>query len=318
MRTLNYEDYGGIDAFKISETPVPEIADDEILIRVHAASINPFDWKLRNGMLRNFFDMEFPITPGRDGCGEIVSLGKTAEQNNDVLLQPGQLVSFISSRMQHGSMAEFAAVKAQDFIAPAPKDMTAQQCAALPLVGLSAWNALVDTAELQPGMKVLIHGGSGGVGSIGIQVARHIGAEIYATCSSANVGAVENLGATAIPYDSIDFTEAVSDCDIVLDTVGGEVHEKSYTVLKKGGCLVYLIAKPFNDLSGEFDVETRQAIILNRTENLRQVMDLADSGILIPNVSQSLPLTEFREAFQLAESGNAGGKVVLELRGPTP
>jgi NADPH:quinone reductase-like Zn-dependent oxidoreductase len=183
---------------------------------------------------------------------------------------------------------------------------------------LSAWNALVDTAELQPGMKVLIHGGSGGVGSIGIQVARHIGAEVYSTCSSANVVAVEDLGATAIPYDSVDFTKAVADCDIVLDTVGGEVHEKSYTVLKKGGCLVYLIAKPFNDISGEFEVETRQAIILNRTENLRQVMDLADLGILIPNVSQSLPLIEFREAFQLAESGNAGGKVVLELRGPNP
>jgi len=313
MRTLDYDDYGDIDAFQISEMPAPEIADDEILIRVHAASINPFDWKLRNGMLRNFFDVEFPITPGRDGCGEIVSLGKIAEQNNEALLQPGQRVSFISSRMQHGAMAEFAAVKAQDFIAPAPKDMTAQQCAALPLVGLSAWNALVDTAELQPGMKVLIHGGSGGVGTIAIQVARHIGAEVIATCSNANVGAVEDLGATAIPYDRVDFTKAVSDCDIVLDTVGGEVHEKSYRVLKKGGRLVYLIARPFNDVSGEFDVETRQAIILNRTENLRLVMDLAASGILSPNVGRSLPLAEFKEAFQLAESGNAAGKVVLTV-----
>ena len=313
MRALNYEFHGGIDVLQVSETPVPEAADDEVLIRVHAASINPFDWKLRNGMLRDFFDMEFPVTPGRDGCGEIVSIGRTAEQDHGAVLQSGQRVSFISSRMQQGAMAEFAAVKAQDFIAPAPKDLTAQQCAALPLVGLSAWNALVDTAGLQPGMKVLIHGGSGGVGSIAIQVARHIGAEIYATCNTANVAAVEDLGATAIPYDSVDFTEAVSDCDIVLDTVGGEVHEKSYTVLKKGGCLVYLIAKPFNDVSGNFEVETRQAIILNRTENLRQVMDLAQSAILMPNVSQSLPLIEFREAFQLVESGSAGGKVVLTI-----
>ena len=313
MRALNYECHGGIDALQVSETPVPEAADDEVLIRVHAASINPFDWKLRNGMLRDFFDMEFPVTPGRDGCGEIVSIGRAAEQDHGAVLQSGQRVSFISSRMQQGSMAEFAAVRAQDFIAPAPKDLAAQQCAALPLVGLSAWNALVDTAGLQPGMKVLIHGGSGGVGSIAIQVARHIGAEIYATCNTANVAAVEDLGATAIPYDSIDFTEAVSDCDIVLDTVGGEVHEKSYTVLKKGGCLIYLIAKPFNDVSGDFEVETRQAIILNRTENLRQVMDLAHGGILMPNVSQSLPLIEFREAFQLVESGSAGGKVVLTI-----
>ena len=313
MRALNYEYHGSIDVLQVSETPVPEAADDEVLIRVRAASINPFDWKLRNGMLRNFFDMEFPVTPGRDGCGEIVSIGRKAEQDHGAVLRSGQRVSFISSRMQQGAMAEFAAVKAQDFIAPAPKDLTAQQCAALPLVGLSAWNALVDTAELQPGMKVLIHGGSGGVGSIAIQVARHFGAEIYATCNTANVAAVEDLGATAIPYDSIDFTEAVSDCDIVLDTVGGEVHEKSYTVLKKGGCLVYLIAKPFNDVSGDFEVETRQAIILNRTENLQQVMDLAQSGILMPMVSQSMPLIEFRQAFQLVESGSAGGKVVLTI-----
>jgi len=313
MRALNYEDYGGIDTMQIGETPVPEIADDEILIRVHAASINPFDWKLRNGMLRNFFDVEFPITPGRDGCGEIVSLGKSAEQDDHNALQPGQRVSFISSRMQHGALAEFAAVKALDFVTPAPPDMTDQQCAALPLVGLSAWNALVDTAELQPGMQVLIHGGAGGVGSVAIQIARHIGAEVYATCSRANIGTVEDLGAIAIPYDSVDFTKAVSDCDVVLDTVGGEVHEKSYTVLKKGGCLVYLIAKPFTDVSAKFNVETRQAIILNRTENLRQVMDLATSGILSPKVSRSLPLAEFKEAFQLVESGKAGGKVVLEL-----
>ena len=98
---------------------------------------------------------------------------------------------------------------------------------------------------------------------------------VYATCSTANLGAVEDLGATAIPYDNVDFTEVVSDCDIVLDTVGGEVHQKSYTVLKKGGCLVYLIAKPFDDVSGDFEVETRQAIILNRTENLRQVRNIA-------------------------------------------
>ena len=314
MRALDYENFGGIDALQISEVVVPEIADDEALIRVHAASINAFDWKLRNGMLRDFFAIEFPITPGRDGCGEVVALGKMAARDSSVALQLGQRVSFISSRLQHGALAEYAAVTARSFVVPAPQNMTDQQCAALPLVGLSAWNALVDTADLQPSMKVLIHGGSGGVGSIAIQVARHVGAEVHATCSTANVGSVEALGATAIPYDSVDFTEAVADCDVVLDTVGGEVHEKSYLVLKKGGCLVYLIAKPFNDVSAKFDVETRQATVLNRTENLHQVMGLAASGVLSPNVSQSLPLIEFRDAFHLVESGRARGKVVLELR----
>ena len=314
MRALNYERYGGIDALQIGEISVPEVADDEVLIRVHAASLNPFDWKLRNGMLRDFFEIEFPITPGRDGCGEIISLGKMVDEDRSAVLQPGQRVSFVSSRMQHGALAEFAAVKAQDFVVPAPQNMTDQQCAALPLVGLSAWNALVDTAELQRGMKVLIHGGSGGVGSIAIQVARHLGADVYATCSTANVKRVEDLGAAAIPYDRVDFTEVVSDCDVVLDTVGGEVHERSYRVLRKGGCLVYLIAKPFDDVSAKFDVQTRQAVILNSTKNLRRVMELAGRGIITPNVSKSLPLSEFRDAFRLVESGTAGGKVVLEIQ----
>ena len=129
-------------------------------------------------------------------------------------------------------MAEFSAVKATDFVVPAPETMTTQQCAALPLVGLSAWNALVDTAGIEPGMKILVHGGSGGVGSVAIQIARHFDAEVYATCSAANEEMVRDLGATAIPYDRDDFTEAVADCDIVLDTVGGTVHERSYKVLK--------------------------------------------------------------------------------------
>jgi len=313
MRALFYKNYGGIDALQIDEIPIPEVADDEVLIRVHAASINPFDWKLRNGMLREFFDVEFPITAGRDGCGEIVSLGKSVENDSSTPLRPGERVAFVSSRLQHGALAEFSAVKARGFVVPAPQKMTDQQCAALPLIGTSAWSALVDTAELQPGMKVLIHGGSGGVGSLAIQLARHVGAEVYSTCATANIGAVEDLGATAIPYDSVDFSDVVSNCDVVLDTIGAEVHEKSYTVLKKGGRLVYLVARPFKDISGDFEVETRRVIVSNTGESLHQVVNLASKGVFSPRVSKSLPLVEFRDAFELVESGKAGGKVVLEL-----
>ena len=316
LKAVLYTRYGSPKVLYVGQVEKPSPGDHEVLIRVHAASVNPFDWKLRNGILREFISPDFPVTPGRDGCGEITALGKNVRSENTSGLQTGQRVSFISSRIQHGSMAEFVAVKAKDFVAPAPEKMTTQQCAALPLVGLSAWNALVDTAGIEPGMRILVQGGSGGVGSVAIQIARHFDAEVYATCSAANEKIVRGLGATAIPYDSIDFTEAVSECDIVLDTVGGAVHEKSYNVLKAGGCLVYLLAKPFKDLSAEFDVETRQAIVLNRTENLGKVMELAARGVVTPIVSQSPPLADFRRAFQLAESGKAHGKIVLNVVGP--
>ena len=311
MRALYYREYGDVDVVQLSDLPSPSIADDEVLIRVRAASLNPFDWKLRSGRLRDFFELKFPVTPGRDGSGEIVKLGSSAQ---DLQLEPGQLVSFISSRLQQGSLAEFAAVKAKDFVVPVAESLTLQESAALPLAGLSAWNALVETAEIKSGMRVLIHGGSGGVGSIAIQIAQHFGAEVFATSSFANATRVRTFGAEAIAYDRVDFTTAVSNCDVVLDTVGGKIHEDSYKVLKKGGCLVYLLAKPFTDLSDDYGVADLQVNVLGHTSNLRKVIDLAEQGVIKPVIGHALDLNEFKRAFQLGESGNAGGKIVLTIQ----
>ena len=310
MRSLYYEEYGAVDVLSLGETAPPEIADDEMLIRVRAASLNPVDWKLRSGLLRDFFDPEFPIVPGRDGCGEIVQLGAAV---GGLQLDDGQLVSFISSRLNQGSMAELAAVKARDNVVPVAKALSIQESSALPLVGLSAWNALVETAEIRAGMRVLIHGGSGGVGTVAIQIARHFGAEVFATCRSANVERVAMLGAQPIAYDTTDFTTVLAECDVVLDTVGGQVHEDSYKVLKRGGRLVYLLARPFNDLSDSFGVADRQVNVYGNTANLRKVIDLAEQGVIRPVIGHSLQLADFKEAFQLGEAGNAGGKIVLTV-----
>lgn len=310
LRALSYKEYGDINVLELGDTSRTEIADDEVLIRVRAASLNPFDWKLRSGSLREVFELGFPITPGRDGCGEVVRLGDAVQ---DSQLEPGQLVSFISSRLRHGALAEFVAVQARDFVVPVAENLTLEESAALPLVGLSAWNALIDTAELRAGMRVLIHGGSGGVGSAAIQIARHYGADVYATCHSVNVERVELQGAQAIPYDSVDFTTAVSDCDLVFDTVGGQVHEDSYKVLKRGGRLVYLLAIPFNDLSSQYGVSDLQVNVLGETANLKKLVEFAAQDLIKPDIGDSLQLAEFKDAFQLAESGKAGGKIVLTL-----
>lgn len=309
MRALFYEEYGDIDVLTLGDTDQPEITDDEVLIRVRAASLNPFDWKLRSGMLRDLFDLNFPITPGRDGCGEIVKAGNGMQ---GLKLKQGKLVSFISSRVRHGSMAEYAAVSGKNYVLAA-ENLTPAEAAAIPLVGLSAWNALVDTAQIQAGMRVLIHGGSGGVGSVAIQIAHHFGADIYATCNSASVERVENLGAHAIPYDLEDFTKSVSDCDAVFDTVGGQVHEDSYKVLKRGGRLVYLLARPFNDLSGDYGVDDIQVNVFGHTANLAKVIDFARKGIIKPVIGHMLDLNDVKKAFELGEFGNAGGKIVLTV-----
>ena len=310
MRAVSYDRYGGVDVLTLGSTADPEISDDEILIEVRAASLNPFDWKLRNGMLREYVATEFPVIPGRDGCGKVVTLGDAA---GDAGLAKGQLVSFISSRVQHGSMAELAAVTAKEYAVPAASTLSVEESAALPLVGLSAFNAIVDTGQVRAGMRVLIHGGSGGVGSVAIQLARYFGAEVFATCSSRNAERVAMLGARPIAYDLVDFTTAVADCDLVLDVIGGRVHEASYKVLKKGGRLVYLLAAPFDDRSEQYGVETIQAEVFGHPANLAKVIELAGQGVIKPVIGHSLEIDEFRTAFQLSESGNAGGKIVLTV-----
>lgn len=313
MRGIFYENYGDQAVLQDGEISLPELAADEVLIKVHAASVNPFDWKLRNGMLKEFFTPTFPITPGRDGCGEIVKLGGSVATSGQKKLLTGQQVSFISSRMLNGSLAEYAAVQAQGFVVPAADTLDLEQAAALPLGGVSAWVALVDTAEIQAGMRVLVHGGSGGVGSIAIQIARHFGAEVFATCRAANADIVSSFGGTPLPYDEAAFTSMITDCDVVFDTVGGQVHDDSYQVLKPGGCMVYLLAQPFTDRSEEFGVSVRQAVVHNQPDKLQQVMDLAAAGRIRAVIGHSLEFAATREAMQLSETGAARGKIVVRI-----
>ena len=286
MRALRYDRFGGVDVLALETVPRPTVGDDEVLIRVRAASLNPYDVKMMSGQLSEFFEVDFPITPGRDGCGEVVAVGGSVSDELHIQLRPGRRVCFVSSDTQLGSVADFVAVKAKGFVVAACPSITDAACAALPLVGLSAWNAIVDTADVQRGMRVLIHGGSGGVGSVAIQIARHLGAEVYSTCSSANTGRVDGLGAVAIPYDRSDFTKVVSECDVVFDTVGGRVREESYKVLATGGSLVYLIAEPVKTASARDDVSTRQVMVMDRIENLRHVVDLAEAGVIVVDVAR--------------------------------
>ena len=195
MKAVSYDRHGGSGVMRIVEADTPTPGPGEILIRVAAASINPFDWKLRNGILREHFAAQFPVVPGRDGSGSVVAHGEEIDEVQRDILAVGQRVCFVASRLFQGTHAEYAAVTAKDNVVPIPDDLDYASAAALALGGVSAWNAVVETAAVENGMRVLVHGGSGGIGSLAIQLCQSLGAETWATSSAAKADAVEALGA---------------------------------------------------------------------------------------------------------------------------
>ena len=235
---------------------LPEFDDDDVLIDVVSASVTPGDCMLRDGQLQDLFPITFPKIPGRDGAGIVRAVG-----GNVGGFTPGDRVCFVARRTEQGSNAERIARPADDVIRM-PDGLEFTDAAALLHAGACAWIALVESAEIQPGMHVLIHGGSGAIGGMAVQIASHLGARVSATCRAVNSDYVLGLGAdSVIAYDQTDFAEVVCDVDVVLDLVGGDVHERSCRVLRPGGILVFLLADPFEDRSAEFGVDLRQAMI---------------------------------------------------------
>ena len=310
MKAIQYSNYGDAEILDLVEVADPEPGPGQILVDIYAASVNPVDWKIRSGMLRRFFEVEFPVIPGRDGAGVVAALG---EGVTDAAV--GDEVCFIAGHMGQGTYAGKIVLDAAS-VAPKPANVTFEEAAAFPLAGMTAWAALMDTALIGRGMRVLIHGGSGGVGGIAVQLARHLGAgEIAATCGIANVDQVMALGADhAIAYDQQNFGEAISDCDLVFDTYGGEVHRKSYEVLKKGGTLVWITAQPVEDLSAQYGVKSLQAHVKPDLEGLSRLAALVGDGTVKPQVGRILDLEEAAQAHRISETGHVRGKIVLSVR----
>lgn len=307
MKAVLFRRYGGPEVLELADIPEPIPGEGEALVEVHASSVNPVDWKVRAGLLQKFFPLEFPAITGRDGAGVIAALGPGAAG-----VAVGDEVCFIAGRGQ-GTCAERITIRA-DRLAHKPDRTSMVEAAAFPLAGVSAWIAIAETGAVKPGMKVLVHAGSGGVGGMAIQIARHLGASVVATCSSDNADYVRSLGAEGIiAYDREDFASAGPVFDVVLDTLGGEVHRRSYQVLKKNGTLVYLVAKPIEDLSARYAVSTRLAVVRDDPGVLRQVAALVDEGRLVPQVGKTIPFAQAADAHRMSESGHARGKIVLTM-----
>lgn len=310
MKALQYGTYGGPEVLAIRELAPPAPAAGEVLIRVHAATVAPGDCKARAGLLQRFFSVTFPKIPGRYGAGEVAALGPGVDY-----AAVGDRVVFGTDHTENGSCVEYI-VRPREKVAPAPTNASWAEAAAVIHEGVMAVNCVIETGQVAAGQRVLVHGGAGAVGGACIQLARHLGAEVTAVCRSTDADYVRSLGAQqVIAFDREDFSVVARDQDVVVDVLGGEAHDKSYRVLKRGGKLVYLNAAPIVDRGAAFGV---QVISASNTDDHRAVLTrvtrLVEQGVLAPRVRKTLPLAAAAEAHRLVESGGVKrGRVILAI-----
>lgn len=306
MRGWRIHDYGGVDAMRLDVMPVPAPAPTEVLLRVSALSVNPIDWKMREGMLKSIFALGFPRVLGRDCVGTVVS-------SQDPALPPGTRVLAAADPGKDGTNSEYAALPSAQ-TARIPDELADADAACLGISAVSAWIPLMEDANLQPGQRVLIHAGAGGVGHIAIQLARLRGAEVYATCSAANADYVRSLGAVkAIDYRNEDFVALTPPCDAVLDLMGGEINRRSYAVLKPGGVMLRLSAAPVDPKPPRDDVRTVQARVACTRARLEAVAELAASGKLKPLIGKSFAFADLPAAYAASQAGHVRGKILVSV-----
>lgn len=310
MKAAQINGYGGLEAVQVGEADKPTPAAGQVLVEVHAAAVNPFDVKVREGLVRNMAELNFPATLGGDAAGTVAALGAGVTG-----FQLGQAVYGQAGALSgQGSFAEFTPVKAEQLAAkPTSLDFTA--AAALPLVGCSAYQALVDHINLKAGQKILIHGAAGGIGSVAVQLAKHLGADVAATAGAEDADFVKSLGADeVIDYRAQNFAALLKDYDAVFDTVGGETNRKSYTVLKPGGALVSMSEKPDDTLVNKYAVLYTAQFTRTTTERLTKVAELADAGNLKVHIDKIFPLDQAAEALEYQKTGHPRGKIVIRIK----
>ncbi|MFC4714500.1 NADP-dependent oxidoreductase [Planococcus dechangensis] len=311
MKAIVIDQYGGKEQLKERDVETPSIAENQVLVEVHATSVNPIDWKLREGYLKDMLPWEFPIILGWDVAGVVREIGSQVTH-----FHVGDRVFARPATTRQGTYAEFVPVD-ENLLARMPEIMSFEQGAAIPLTGLTAWQCLVEIGHIKKGEKVLIHAGAGGVGSMAIQIANSIGCFVATTASDKNDELVTSLGANrVIDYHEEDFSEVLEDFDFVLDTMGGETLEKSYGVLKRGGRLVSIAGQPDETKAEQFGISVNSFWLEPDGAQLRKLADLFITGEVRPEVGHVFHLTEqdVRQAHELSETHHARGKIVIKVK----
>lgn len=332
MRAARIHRYGPPEVFRVDEVAEPSCGPDDVLIDVHASSVNPVDFKIRQGMQRGAIRYRLPWTLGLDVAGEVKAVGDRVQR-----FKPGDRVYGSPTHRRPGCYAE-STVIAQSQLAPMPTNLDFQQAASIPLVGLTTWAALVDFAKLQSGERVLIHAGAGGIGTFAIQLAKVLGAEVATTCSTRNLELVQRLGADrAIDYTEQQYDDVLADYDVAYDTLGGEHTLRSRRILRRGGRLPSIVAgvpaatKRYGPNLGvlvsltqmigltlvsklRYGIAARNILRPSDGGKLERITELIEAGKIEPVIDRVFPLEEIAEAHRYSETGRARGKIVIAVR----
>ena len=306
MKAIVVHEYGGPEVLKYEDVPRPEPKENEALVRVIAAGVNPVDALIRTGKYAKFFGTTLPLIPGYDIAGIVEKTGAKITK-----VKAGD--SIYAYVLWGGGYAEYAVATEGEATAK-PKSLNYIEAAAVPLVALTAWQALIDTAKLSAGQTVLIHGGSGGVGSMAIQIAKARGAKVIATASTSNQELLKQLGAdVAIDYTKTKFEDVAKDVDVVLDSVGKDTLARSYGVVRKGGIIATLVAEPDQAELDKHGIRGAAISVKPNASELAEITKLIEEKKIKPVVSQVLPLTEAVKAQEQAATHHTRGKIVLRV-----
>lgn len=303
MQAVRVHQYGGPEVLTLERIPVPTPASDEILIRVHAVGVLPVDWAYRQGLMQKHVPLQFPFIPGSAVAGVV-------EESNVKGFEKGQAVF---GRASYGACAEYVTTTVKT-IAHKPEQLSFAEAAAISGGATTAWMALFAHGGLEPGQRVLVHAAAGGVGSFAVQFAKWKGAEVIGTCSTANVDYVKSLGAdTVIDYKTTSFEEVVQDVDLVLDAVGGETLERSWSVLKRGGTLLSLVDVPSEKKAGELGIHARFSNELAPNEVFQAIAQLMAEGKAKATIGKEFPLQDLRQAHELCQTGHGRGRIIVRI-----
>jgi NADPH:quinone reductase-like Zn-dependent oxidoreductase len=333
MKAFLIDRYAKGGALRPGESPAPELRDNDVMVEVHAASVNLLDVKIRDGEFKLILPYRLPLILGNDVAGVVVRVGSKVSR-----FKPGDEVYARPGQDRIGTFAEFIAMDEAD-VAMKPKNLTMEEAASLPLVALTAWQVLIERAGLKKGQKVLIHAGSGGVGTIAIQLAKHIGAHVATTTSTTNIDLVKSLGADiVVDYKKDDFEKVLQGYDVVLNSLGKDTLEKSLRVLKPGGKLISISGPPDPEFakqngsgwllqqvmrvlssgirrkSKRHEVNYSFLFMTANGEQLGQITSLIEAGAVRPVVDRVFPFESINEALAYVETGRAKGKVVIAVK----
>lgn len=308
MKAIVVHEYGGPEVLKYEDAPRPEPKENEVLVRVIAAGVNPVDGMIRSGVFAKYSKATFPMIPGYDVAGIVEKTGAKIDN-----YRPGDAIYAYTNLKTGGGYADYAIMTKKE-ASPKPKSLTFVEAAAVPLAAETAWQALIDTAKLSAGQTVLIHGGSGGVGSFAIQIAKARGAKVFATASTPNQYLLKQLGAdVAIDYMKQKFEDVAKDVDVVMDSVGKDTLARSYGVVKKGGFIVSLVARPDPTELEKHGIRGAPMSVEPNSDELVEITKLIDAKKIKVIVSQTFSLAEAAKAQEQAATGHTRGKIVLKV-----